>query len=132
MKKLFIAAAIVLSTLSLTSCASSNKLYDLKNQDLSAPAQNAVRICNMLTWVYNTCSDSKDMSETLKEIGITREELETMKFSGNYDKPFARHFSIDPSYSDEGKIFFSAKRQAQKMARLILDALPPEGSADEQ
>lgn len=132
MKKLFITAAIVLSTLSLTSCASSNKLYDLKNQDLSAPAQNAVRICNMLTWVYNTCSDSKDMSETLKEIGITRQELESMKFSGNYDKPFARQFTIDPTYSDEDKIFSSAKRQAQKMARLILDALPPEGSADEQ
>lgn len=132
MKRLFIAAAIALATLALTSCASSNKLYDLKNKDLSAPAQNAVRICNMLTWVYNTCSDYKDMSETLKEIGITREELETMKFSGNYDKPFGKQFSIDPTYSDEDKIFSSAKRQAQKMARLILDALPPEGSADEQ
>ena len=126
------AAAFILAAFALAGCASSNKLYDLKNKDLSAPAQNAVRICNMLTWVYNTCSDSKDMSETLKEIGITRQELETMKFSGNYDKPFARQFSIDPTYSDEDKIFFAAKRQAQKMARLILDTLPPEVSTEEQ
>ena len=126
MKRLFMAAAFILAAFALAGCASSNKLYDLKNKDLSAPAQNAVRICNMLTWVYNTCSDYNDMNETLKEIGITRQELETMKFSGNYDKPFGRQFSIDPTYSDEDKIFSSAKRQAQKMARLILNNLPPE------
>ncbi|MBO7122593.1 MAG: hypothetical protein J6V90_04860 [Treponema sp.] len=132
MKKIFFATAIALASLALTACASSNKLYDLKNKDLSAPAQNAVRICNMLTWVYNTCSDYKDMSETLAEIGITREELQTMKFSGNYDKPFGRQFTIDPTYSDESKIYFSAKRQAQKMAKLILANLPPEESEPNQ
>ena len=127
MKQILFATTFILAAFAFTSCATTNKLYDLKSEDLSAPAQNAVRICNTLTWIYNTSSDYDDMSETLKEIGITREELETLKFSGNYEKPFGRNFSADPSYSEESKIYSNAKKQAQKIARLMLKKLPPEG-----
>lgn len=127
--KTFIAvtfAALPALSLLFASCVSTTKLYDLKNSDLSAPAQNTVRICNMLTWVYNTSTDYNDMSENLKEIGITRQELETFKFSGNYEKPFARQFSAAPDYSDEKEIYSAAKKQAKKIARLILKKVPQE------
>lgn len=114
---------------SLCGCVSTKKLYDLKTSGLSAPSQNTVRICNMLTWIYNTSTDYDDMNETLKEIGITREELQTLKFNGNYEKPFARKFSVTPDDDDEKGIYSGAKKQARKIARLILKKLPPENEA---
>lgn len=115
------------AALLLGGCATT-KLYDLKNDNLSAPAQNAVRICNTLTWIYNTSVDYNDMSELLKEIGITRQELETLQFKGTYEKPFGRQFSMSADSSDDEKqIYSSAKKQAQKIARLMLKKLPPEG-----
>ena len=132
MKQFFIAAALAFSIFLFAGCESTNKLYDLKNDNLSAPAQNAVRICNTLTWIYNTSSDYQDMSETLDEIGITRQELETMKFSGSYEKPFARKFSMGPSDNDENKVYAAAKKQAQKIAKLMLKKLPPQGGNNEE
>ena len=132
MKRIFF-ATIALAALALTSCASSNKLYDLKNQNLSAPAQNTVRVCNTLTWIYNTSSDYNDMNELLKEIGITRQELETLQFKGSYEKPFGRQFSMSADSSDDEKqVYSSAKKQAQKIARLMLKKLPPEGGNSEE
>ena len=112
MKRIFF-ATIALAALALAGCASSNKLYDLKNQNLSAPAQNTVRVCNTLTWIYNTSSDYNDMNELLKEIGITRQELETLQFKGSYEKPFGRQFSMSADSSDDEKqVYSSAKKQA--------------------
>ena len=113
-------------------CATT-KLYDLKNDNLSAPAQNTVRVCNTLTWIYNTSLDYNDMSELLKEIGITRQELETLQFKGTYEKPFGRQFSMSADSSDDEKqIYSKAKKQAQKIARLMLKKLPPEGGSSEE
>ena len=120
------------AALLLAGCATTNKLYDLKNQNLSAPAQNTVRICNTLTWIYNTSSDYNDMDELLKEIGITREELQTLKFNGSYEKPFGRQFSMSADSSDDEKqVYSNAKKQAKKIAGLILKKLPPEGGSTE-
>lgn len=120
------------AALLLGGCATT-KLYDLKNDNLSAPAQNAVRICNTLTWIYNTSVDYNDMSELLKEIGITRQELETLQFKGTYEKPFGRQFSMSADSSDDEKqIYSKAKKQAQKIARLMLKKLPPEGGNSDQ
>ena len=120
------------AALLLGGCATT-KLYDLKNDNLSAPAQNAVRICNTLTWIYNTSVDYNDMSELLKEIGITRQELETLQFKGTYEKPFGRQFSMSADSSDDEKqIYSKAKKQAQKIARLMLKKLPPEGGSPEE
>lgn len=132
MKKIALATLCAAAALSLSACVSTRKLYDLKDPSLSAPAQNTVRICNMLTWIYNTCSDYDDMNETLKEIGITREELQTLKFKGNYEKPFARQFSAEPDNSDETEIYSAAKSQAQKIARLMLKNLPDENSSESE
>ena len=107
------------AALLLGGCATT-KLYDLKNDNLSAPAQNTVRVCNTLTWIYNTSLDYNDMSELLKEIGITRQELETLQFKGTYEKPFGRQFSMSADSSDDEKqIYSKAKKQAQKIARLM-------------
>ena len=115
------------AALLLGGCATT-KLYDLKNDNLSAPAQNTVRVCNTLTWIYNTSLNYNDMSELLKEIGITRQELETLQFKGTYEKPFGRQFSMSADSSDDEKqIYSKAKKQAQKIARLMLKKLPPEG-----
>ncbi|MBP5447264.1 MAG: hypothetical protein J6X95_04090 [Treponema sp.] len=115
------------AALLLGGCATT-KLYDLKNDNLSAPAQNTVRVCNTLTWIYNTSLNYTDMSELLKEIGITRQELETLQFKGTYEKPFGRQFSMSADSSDDEKqIYSKAKKQAQKIARLMLKKLPPEG-----
>lgn len=120
------------AALLLGGCATT-KLYDLKNDNLSAPAQNAVRICNTLTWIYNTSVDYNDMSELLKEIGITRQELETLQFKGTYEKPFGRQFSMSADSSDDEKqIYSKAKKQAQKIARLMLKKLPPQGGSPEE
>lgn len=120
------------AALLLGGCATT-KLYDLKNDNLSAPAQNAVRICNTLTWIYNTSVDYNDMSELLKEIGITRQELETLQFKGTYEKPFGRQFSMSADSSDDEKqIYSKAKKQAQKIARLMLKKLPPQGGSTEE
>ncbi len=120
------------AALLLGGCATT-KLYDLKNDNLSAPAQNTVRICNTLTWIYNTSLDYNDMSELLKEIGITRQELETLQFKGTYEKPFGRQFSMSADSSDDEKqIYSKAKKQAQKIARLMLKKLPPEGGNSDQ
>ena len=124
MKNFLTLFAIALAALALAGCATT-KLYDLKNDNLSAPAQNAVRICNTLTWIYNTSSDFNDMSELLDEIGISRQELETLQFKGTYEKPFGRQFSMSQIYS-------SAKKQAQKIARLMLKKLPPQGGNSEK
>lgn len=132
MKKIFAIAGLCALCLAVSSCASTTKLYDLKNTDLSAPAQNTVRVCNMLTWVYNTSTDFNDMNETLKEIGITRQELESFKFNGQYEKPFGRQFSVSPDYSTEQDVYSAARKQAKKIARLILKNLPPEGGSEEQ
>ena len=132
MKNIFAFFAVCLAALFFESCVSTTKLYDMKSKGLSAPAQNTVRVCNMLTWIYNTCEDYDDMSEMLKEIGITREELQTMKFSGNYEKPFGRKFSATPDDSGEIEIYSNAKKQAQKIARLMLKKLPPEGGSEEE
>jgi len=132
MKNIFASLTIFVAALFFTGCVSTTKLYDMKTKGLSAPAQKTVRICNMLTWVYNTCEDYDDMNETLKEIGITREELETMKFNGNYEKPFGRKFSVTPGDNDEEEIYSAAKKQAQKIARLMLKKLPPEGGNSEE
>ena len=119
------------AALLLGGCATT-KLYDLKNDNLSAPAQNTVRVCNTLTWIYNTSLDYNDMSELLKEIGITRQELETLQFKGTYEKPFGRQFSMSADSSDDEKqIYSKAKKQAQKIARLMLKKLPPEGGSTE-
>lgn len=132
MKNFLTLFAIALAALALSSCATT-KLYDLKNDNLSAPAQNAVRICNTLTWIYNTSSDFNDMSELLDEIGISRQELETLQFKGTYEKPFGRQFSMSADSSDDEKqIYSSAKKQAQKIARLMLKKLPPEGGNSDQ
>lgn len=128
MKKIFALACVCLIALVLAGCANTSKLYDLKNADLSAPSQNTVRICNMLTWVYNTSTDYDDMSENLKEIGITRQELETFQFSGKYEKPFARQFTASADFSDEKDIYSAAKKQAKRIARLMLKKLPSENS----
>lgn len=120
------------AALLLGGCATT-KLYDLKNDNLSAPAQNTVRVCNTLTWIYNTSLDYNDMSELLKEIGITRQELETLQFKGTYEKPFGRQFSMSADSSDDEKqIYSKAKKQAQKIARLMLKKLPPEGGNSDQ
>lgn len=120
------------AALLLSGCATT-KLYDLKNDNLSAPAQNTVRVCNTLTWIYNTSLDYNDMSELLKEIGITRQELETLQFKGTYEKPFGRQFSMSADSSDDEKqIYSKAKKQAQKIARLMLKKLPPEGGSSEE
>lgn len=120
------------AALLLGGCATT-KLYDLKNDNLSAPAQNTVRVCNTLTWIYNTSLDYNDMSELLKEIGITRQELETLQFKGTYEKPFGRQFSMSADSSDDEKqIYSKAKKQAQKIARLMLKKLPPEGGSSEE
>ena len=132
MKIFFAAFSLFLAALVLTGCVSTKRLYDMKSKGLSAPSQNTVRVCNMLTWVYNTCEDYDDMSEMLKEIGITREEWQTMKFSGNYEKPFGRKFSATPDDSGEIEIYSNAKKQAQKIARLMLKKLPPEGGSEEE
>lgn len=132
MKNFLTIFAIALAALALSSCATT-KLYDLKNDNLSAPAQNAVRICNTLTWIYNTSSDFNDMSELLDEIGISRQELETLQFNGTYEKPFGRQFSMSADSSDDEKqVYSSAKKQAQKIARLMLKKLPPQGGNSEQ
>ena len=132
MKKFFALFSACAMAAFFVGCASATKLYDMKTEGLSAPAQNTVRVCNMLTWVWNTCEDFDDMNETLKEIGITRQELQTMKFSGNYEKPFARKFTAAPDTSDESEIYAKAKKQAQKIASLILKNLPPEGGSEEE
>ena len=120
------------AALLLGGCATT-KLYDLKNDNLSAPAQNTVRVCNTLTWIYNTSLDYNDMSELLKEIGITRQELETLQFKGTYEKPFGRQFSMSADSSDDEKqIYSKAKKQAQKIARIMLKKLPPEGGSSEE
>ena len=120
------------AALLLGGCATT-KLYDLKNDNLSAPAQNTVRVCNTLTWIYNTSLDYNDMSELLKEIGITRQELETLQFKGTYEKPFGRQFSMSADSSDDEKqIYSKAKKQAQKIARLMLKKFPPEGGSTEE
>ena len=120
------------AALLLGGCATT-KLYDLKNDNLSAPAQNTVRVCNTLTWIYNTSLDYNDMSELLKETGITRQELETLQFKGTYEKPFGRQFSMSADSSDDEKqIYSKAKKQAQKIARLMLKKLPPEGGNSDQ
>ena len=120
------------AALLLGGCATT-KLYDLKNDNLSAPAQNTVRVCNTLTWIYNTSLDYNDISELLKEIGITRQELETLQFKGTYEKPFGRQFSMSADSSDDEKqIYSKAKKQAQKIARLMLKKLPPEGGSTEE
>ena len=132
MKNFLTLFAIALAALALAGCATT-KLYDLKNDNLSAPAQNAVRICNTLTWIYNTSSDFNDMSELLDEIGISRQELETLQFKGTYEKPFGRQFSMSADSSDDEKqIYSSAKKQAQKIARLMLKKLPPQGGNSEK
>lgn len=132
MKKIFF-AAIALAALALAGCASSNTLYDLKNQNLSAPAQNTVRVCNTLTWIYYTSSDYNDMNELLKEIGITREELQTLKFNGSYEKPFGRQFSMSADNDDDEKqIYAKAKKQARKIASLILKKIPEENSSESE
>ena len=126
------ALCTICAALLLAGCASTTKLYDLKNENLSAPAQNAVRICNTLTWIYNTSTGFDDMSEALDEIGITRQELETMQFKGNYEKPFGRKFSMAADSSDdETSVYNRAKKQAQKIARLMLKKLPPKGGSPE-
>ena len=132
MKIFFAAFSLSLAALVLTGCVSTKRLYDMKSKGLSAPSQNTVRVCNMLTWVYNTCEDFDDMNEMLKEIGITREELQTMKFNGNYEKPFGRKFSVLPDNSEETEIYSDAKKQARKIARLMLKKLPPEGDNSEE
>ncbi|MBQ6029495.1 MAG: hypothetical protein IJL24_08235 [Treponema sp.] len=133
MKKIIKIAFICLLASALAGCVSTTKLYDMKTKGLSAPSQNTVRICNMLTWVYNTCADYDDMSEMLDEIEITREELREMKFTGNYEKPFGRKFSMAADSSDdENSVYNRAKKQAQKIARLMLKKLPPEGGSTEE
>lgn len=130
--KNFYALCSLCAALLLSGCATT-KLYDLKNDNLSAPAQNTVRVCNTLTWIYNTSLDYNDMSELLKEIGITRQELETLQFKGTYEKPFGRQFSMSADSSDDEKqIYSKAKKQAQKIARLMLKKLPPEGGSSEE
>ena len=131
--KNFYALCSLCAALLLSGCAGTTKLYDLKNDKLSAPAQNAVRICNTLTWIYNTSVDYNDMSEELDEIGITRQELETLQFKGTYEKPFGRQFSMSADSSDDEKqIYSKAKKQAQKIARLMLKKLPPQGGNSDQ
>ena len=132
MKKIIKIVFICLLASALVGCVSTTKLYDMKTKGLSAPSQNTVRICNMLTWVYNTCADYDDMNEMLDEIGITREELREMKFTGNYEKPFARKFSATVDTSDESEIYSNARKQAKKIARLMLKNLPPEGGSPEE
>ena len=90
-------------------------------------------MCNTLTWIYNTSSDFNDMDELLKEIGITREELQTLRFNGSYEKPFGRQFSFEANSSDDEKAVYSrAKKQAKKIAGLMLKKLPPEGGSTEE
>ena len=127
------ALCTICAALLLAGCATTNKLYDLKNKNLSAPAQKTVRMCNTLTWIYNTSSDFNDMDELLKEIGITREELQTLRFNGSYEKPFGRQFSFEANSSDDEKaVYSSAKKQAKKIAGLMLKKLPPEGGSTEE
>ena len=121
------------AALLLAGCVSTNKLYDLKNKNLSAPAQKTVRMCNTLTWIYNTSADFNDMDELLKEIGITREELQTLRFNGSYEKPFGRQFSFEANSSDDEKqVYSSAKKQARKIASMILKKLPEEDSSESE
>lgn len=133
MKKIFFAATIALAALAFAGCVSTNKLYDLKNKNLSAPAQNTVRVCNTLTWIYNTSADYNDMNELLNEIGITRKDLETLQFKGSYEKPFGRQFSMSVNNSDDEKqVYSSAKKQARKIASLILKKMPEENSSESE
>ena len=55
-----------------------------------------------------------------------------MKFNGNYEKPFGRKFSVLPDNSEETEIYSDAKKQARKIARLMLKKLPPEGGNSDQ
>ncbi|MCR5045562.1 MAG: hypothetical protein K6A42_03180 [Treponema sp.] len=130
MKKIFYCAVFLATAFSLASCVSTNKLYDLKNPNLSAPAQKTIRICNTLTWVYNTSADFNDMKELLDEIGVSRQDLETLTFKGAYEKPFGRQFSFAVDYSDEEEeVYTAARKQARKISRLILKELAEDDSS---
>ena len=126
MKKIFAAAGLLVLSFAFFGCASSSGLIDMKNQNYSAPTQNAIRASNMLAWVYNTSTDWNDLAANLNEIGVSRQELESLTFSGNYEKPFGKNFYAEHSYTNEGGAYAKAKRRAKKIARLILKKITAE------
>ncbi len=124
MKIFFAALSVAVLSFVFFGCASSSRLIDMKNKSYSAPTQNAIRASNMLAWVYSTSTDWNDLAENLNEVGVSRQELESLTFSGNYEKPFGRKFSAEPNYSGENGAYAKAKKRAKKIARLILKKLP--------
>lgn len=131
MKRMKSGILAVLAALIFSGCTSTKKVFDMKDKSLSAPTQNAVRMCNLLTWIYNTSEDYEDMRQMLNEIGVTRESLETLTFNDAYEKPFGHKFDMGTNEGDDNITYRKARNQARKIAgRIIKNCYADESVSD--